>query len=200
MIAPGITLYLARHGETEWNVARRFQGQGDSPLTARGREQARLLGSILAECCKSSSPPRFISSPAGRARHTMEIILHTLGMPADQYTTDERLAEGHVGEWSGLSFDEVQARYKAEWDAREADWWNAAPPGGESYAEMAIRAKSFLAGLKRDTVAVSHGAFGRVLRGLACDMSIEEMGELHSPQDCVHRLCGGTMATLEGAE
>jgi len=197
LIAPGITLYLVRNGETEWNIERRFQGRGDSPLTQRGREQARLLGSILAEL-GTSSLPRFVASPSGRARHTMEIILETIGRPKHEYEIDDRIVELHVGEWCGLSFDEVQARYKAEWDAREADWWNIAPPGGESYAQMEARLKSWLTDLDRDTFAVSHGASGRLLRGLACGMSIAEMGELHSPQDCVYRLRDGTMATLEG--
>src|SRR4051812_27470632 len=87
-------IYLARHGETEFNVQRRWQGsRNDSPLTARGRAQARDTGLVLRDLIDIDAPPRFVASPQPRARATMEIVLATLGLPETGFETDERLVE-----------------------------------------------------------------------------------------------------------
>ena len=101
-LRPGLTLYFARHGETVANVERRFQGHNDTPMTEHGRMQARMLAAILVEVLAGQSTPRFVSSPLPRARATMEIILDALGQPRN-YTTDPRLMEIDLGDWSGLT-------------------------------------------------------------------------------------------------
>src|SRR3954471_18635626 len=84
-------IYLARHGETEFNVLRRWQGsRNDSPLTERGRLQARDTGLVLRDLIDLEAPPRFVASPQPRARATMEIALETLGLPKAGYTVDAR--------------------------------------------------------------------------------------------------------------
>ena len=63
------TIYLVRHGETEWNRARRYQGWSDSPLTVRGLAQAEAIGKKLCGISEAASA-EIVSSPIGRARHT----------------------------------------------------------------------------------------------------------------------------------
>ncbi|MEO1249511.1 MAG: histidine phosphatase family protein, partial [Pseudomonadota bacterium] len=101
-------IYFVRHGETEWNVIGRFQGQHDSHLTERGREQAHAVGQILAREIDDIAPVDFVSSPLGRTLETARIALAHIGATPRH---DPRLAEISVGRWTGMTFDEVCAEY-----------------------------------------------------------------------------------------
>ena len=198
MIAPGITLYLLRHGETEWNTQRRFQGsKNDSPLTQRGIAQARAVAALLAECVRGD--PQFVSSPAPRAQRTTEIILDALSRTGE-YEIEPRINELDLGEWSGLTREEAQTNFPEVWKARNADRWNVPVPKGESYAMVAERAKDWLGHLSRDTVAVSHGGFGRIVRGLYGGLDANGIAALDEPQDCVFRLADGSLAMFGPAK
>ncbi len=136
-LKPGVTLYLARHGETEANCEKLFSGRKNTPLTERGREQARAIGLALEREVGMAPGLAFVSSPLERARVTMEIARETLGLPREGYTTDARIEEINLGEWDQLTDDEARARNPALFDARTADKWNVHVPGGENYAEVA---------------------------------------------------------------
>lgn len=95
------TLLLVRHGETDWNAERRWQGHADIPLNARGREQAAELAAQLA-----GKPIEAIySSDLSRARDTAEIVGGHLGIPV---VTDPDLREVDVGPIEGLTAEESQ--------------------------------------------------------------------------------------------
>jgi probable phosphoglycerate mutase len=196
-LKPGVTLYFARHGETQANVERRFQGRNDTPLTEHGRMQARMLAAILAELLAGQPTPRFVSSPLPRARTTMEIILDALGLPR-VYDTDPRLMEINLGDWSGLTDEEAQARDPAMWEKRVADKWNVSVPGGgENYAMVAERLSEWVRELDRNTAAISHGAATRILRGLLLGLGWQEMSALDERQDCVFRYRDGVLTRHE---
>jgi probable phosphoglycerate mutase len=196
-LKPGVTLYFSRHGETIANVERRFQGRNDTPLTEHGLIQARMLAAILAPCLAGGETPHFVCSPLPRARKTMDIILDTLGLPRI-YDTDERLMEIDLGAWSGLTDDEARALDPQMWERRIHDKWNVrVPGGGENYAMVAQRLKAWAAELDSDTVAISHGAATRILRGLFLGLSWEEMSALDERQDCVFRYGDGKLTRLE---
>jgi broad specificity phosphatase PhoE len=102
-IKPGVVLYFCRHGETQANVEKRFQGLGtDTPLTLKGRKQSRSLALLVRRDRPDLTPLSFRSSPLRRACVTMEIVLATLGLPIDQFSTDSRLQEINLGLWDGL--------------------------------------------------------------------------------------------------
>ena len=162
----GITLYLARHGETEANVALRFSGKLDTPLTTRGMGQARAVGDILKREVGMQPPLAFIASPLARARATMEIVLAVLGMNQSDYMLDPRIQEIDLGDWDQLTRAEARALNPALFDAREADKWNVCVPNGENHAQVAARATAWVQSLTGDTFAVSHGALTGILRGL----------------------------------
>lgn len=188
-LKPGLTLYFARHGETEANVQGRFQGHTiDTPLTQRGLQQARDIGAILRRETEPAELAR-VSSPLRRARTTMEIVLGVCGLPRDAYTTDGRIIEIDLGAWDGLTKAEARAIDPEAYDSREADKWNVRSlDSRENYSDVAKRAESWLHDLKTDTFAVSHGAFTRVLRGLFQGFSWKQMSDLDEPQGCVFRV------------
>jgi uncharacterized phosphatase len=98
-------LYLVRHGETDWNAARRIQGRTDIPLNETGREQAHRAGALLARRRWNA----IYASPLGRAHETATIIGEHLGM--HEVTHLEALIERNYGEAEGMGFDEIEARY-----------------------------------------------------------------------------------------
>src|SRR5258705_6810832 len=113
----GLTLYFCRHGETEANVERRFQGHGlDTPLTPRGHKDAKRVAKILKCHVKQVARLKYVSSPLQRARTTMEIVRSHLDLPPSEYSTDQRLREINLGIWDGLTHEEARALNPALFD------------------------------------------------------------------------------------
>ena len=191
------TLYIARHGETQANIEHRFSGKKDTPLTARGLEQAHQIGAILRRELGVKPALGFVASPLQRARTTMAIVRGELDLPPDDFSTDVRLQEIDLGEWDQLTDDEARARDPAMFAARGNDKWHVKVPGGENYADVAARAESWLGSLSGDTFAISHGAFIRILRGMVLGLDWKAMSALDEPQGCVYRLSGQTVTRLD---
>lgn len=164
---PAPTVYFIRHGQTEWNAAGRFQGAQDIPLNALGETQAVRSGELLADILKDDArdPARlpFVSSPLGRARGTMERVRGALGMATHGYALDDRLREIGYGHWEGSTLTQMEQSHPELFATRQADKWGVPPPGGESYASVAIRVRDWYDSLLQDTVAVSHGGTCRAL-------------------------------------
>lgn len=196
----GVELYFSRHGETEANVEHRFSGKLDTPLTPNGRAQAQRIGEILLEALGPQPKLHFVSSPLQRARTTMEIIRGVLELPREGYAIDERITEIDLGLWDELTDAQARALDPAAFDARMADKWNVhVPGGGENYREVAARAESWIADLREDTFAVSHGAFTRILRGLFAGLGWKAMSDLDEPQGCVFRVMDDKVSRLDVA-
>ncbi|MCS6710821.1 histidine phosphatase family protein [Brachybacterium sp. EF45031] len=107
-------LILARHGQTDHNVARRLQGQIDIPLNARGREQAVALGRSLA----AAPPDLIITSPLGRAQETAQAVGDATGAPVQ---VDAAFLERGFGQWEGLTYDEIDQRWPEEYASWRED-------------------------------------------------------------------------------
>lgn len=182
-------LYLVRHGETDWNAERRYQGQMDIPLNARGRQQAMRNGEVLArhlsEHGYDPSGLVFVSSPLGRARETMELLRAGLGLPAKGYLVDDRLKEASYGVWEGLTVPEIEARDPTAFSRRQADPGGFAPAGGESYDALGARVRPIVEALHRDTLIVAHGGVMKVVRGMLEVLTPAQVLSLDAPQDQV---------------
>ncbi|MCG5465563.1 bifunctional RNase H/acid phosphatase [Micromonospora sp. MED01] len=149
-------LILVRHGETAYTEQRRYSGRGDVPLSERGRAQARATGVRVAELAPSVAA--VLSSPLSRCTATAASIAGALGdVPV---RTEDDLIECDFGQWEGHTFAEVREQWPGEMDA-----WLAspriAPPGGESFTQVAERAHRVISGLLtaypgETVVAVSH--------------------------------------------
>ena len=197
-LGAGLTLYFCRHGETEGNLKKMYQGQSvDSPLTPKGIEQARTIARILDRDVPSIRDYAFVCSPIGRARETNEIVRESLGLPRDGYAVDDRLQEMNHGIWEGHPRNDARTLDPAAYDARLRDKWNVPIPGGESYLDVAKRAQSWICDLSVDTFSVSHGAFIKILRGLFAGLDWRETSALDEPQGVLFRLRGSAIERLE---
>jgi glucosyl-3-phosphoglycerate phosphatase len=145
-----VTLVLWRHGQTTYNVERRFQGQSDVPLNEVGRQQAADAARYLA----ALRPSALYSSDLSRAAATAGALARLTGLPVQ---LDKDLRERGGGCWEGLTEAEIRERFPAE----RVTW---SPPDGEPAAAVADRASAALTRIADSlsggsmAVVVSHGA------------------------------------------
>jgi probable phosphoglycerate mutase len=185
-------IYLIRHGETEWNKERRFQGNMDSPLTDLGRSQAASSARILARALKGKrSALTFQTSPLGRARKTATIIQEQceLCIPV----IEQRLREKSMGSWDGLTHEEVKER----WPEHQHNWKMREAPDGETYDLCCERISNWLDEQSGVVVAVSHGVTSRVLRGHYLGLPREDAMQLPVPHGVVWRFYRGNVDLLD---
>jgi probable phosphoglycerate mutase len=183
MIRTGITVHFIRHGQTDWNAARRYQGQRDIPLNDTGRAQARRNGETLIGLRPEVAAADFISSPLGRARETMEIVRAAMRLEPSAYRIEDAIKEIHYGHWEGVLADDIPARDPDGLALRRRDPFRWRPEGGESYHDLAERTGRWLESLERDAVVTSHGGVGRTLQGLVLGLAPDEVLRLEAPQD-----------------
>jgi len=129
------SLYLIRHGQTDWNIERRWQGQSDVPLNATGRQQAARLATELVTVNFSA----IYSSDLSRAYETALALSRLNRLPIQR---EPRLREIHQGEWQGLREIDIQARYGNAFQERKQQPLHIAPPGGETVAQVRDRVVS----------------------------------------------------------
>jgi probable phosphoglycerate mutase len=188
-----ITIYFVRHGETDWNAARRYQGQRDPPMNERGRAQARRNGETLRGFLPEIGQADFVASPLVRARDTMAILRASLGLPLDGYRIDNRLIELNYGHWEGQLQADLATLDPQGLARRAVDPFRWRPDGGESYADLLVRTVDWLDGVEQDTVVAGHGGVGRAMRAHLLGLDVETIPELESPQDRVLVLKQGAM-------
>ncbi|MDQ8731996.1 histidine phosphatase family protein [Bradyrhizobium sp. LHD-71] len=190
-------IYYVRHGETAWNAEGRFQGSRDIPLNARGRVQAEAAGGILRDLIvRDAREPQhfgYVSSPLSRARVTMDLLRGALGLPANSYKVEHRLREIGWGVWEGLTVPEMEAHDPVAFAARHKDRWGTTAPGGETYAEVAVRMRAWLSELTSDTVAVAHGGTMRALMVATGVATALEAVEAQVEQGVVYVFAGGRL-------
>jgi probable phosphoglycerate mutase len=146
-------LFLVRHGETDWNLAGRWQGQTDVPLNEAGRAQARALAGRM----RALGIVTVAASDLERARTTAEIVAAELGL--EVRAVDHRLREQSFGAFEGLTARECAERFPQAWARHVADP-RSTPPGGEPGAEVLARvvpALKDVAALGAPALVVMHG-------------------------------------------
>lgn len=148
-------LVLIRHGQSTWNQEHRIQGQLDPPLSEQGRRQATLLAARLA----GRRFAGFYASDLKRALETAEIVGEVIGLAPTPLAS---LREVFLGEWEGLTSEEIAQRYPEAWArwVEEPDW--DVVPGGESQAAFDVRVAAAVDDITRrhahgDVLAVTHG-------------------------------------------
>ncbi|MDQ3122001.1 MAG: histidine phosphatase family protein [Actinomycetota bacterium] len=169
------TIVLVRHGETDWNRDRRFQGQADIVLNETGRAQVRALAAELVRETFSI----VYTSPLRRAAESAEILAAALEL---EVRPCDALMEIHVGSWSGLTVPEVATQFPdghRRWLDSRAGWED-----GETYDELGMRVVEGLrrigaAHLDAHVLAMTHGgpirAILAAIRGLSFEASRDEI-------------------------
>ena len=151
------SLFVARHGETEWNRVGRWQGNTDIPLSDVGRAQARALGERL----RGLGIAQVHASHLERARETAEIVARLLSVPT--FAVDERLRERGFGCFEGLTRAECAERHPVAWEQYLADR-RSTPPDAEPQHAVEARVVAALTDIARlpvradeATLVISHG-------------------------------------------
>ncbi|HYI41840.1 MAG TPA: histidine phosphatase family protein [Allosphingosinicella sp.] len=161
--------FIARHGETVFNAARRMQGEvAHTPLTRAGFRHAEEIGEALLALLGPAPELGLWASPTGRALQTLAIAAEHLRLDWHEASTDERLSEMDMGEWGGRFYAEIARAHGGFVDRRTA-LFSARPPGGEWFDDIALRLRAWIeetAGEEGDRLIVMHGISSRVLRGL----------------------------------
>jgi probable phosphoglycerate mutase len=180
-----VEFFLARHGQTEWNVRGRRQGQLDSPLTPDGVAQAHHIGELLADQRIDS----VFASPLGRALTTATICATRLRVPVITMPT---LAEIDHGAWAGLTDPQIAEEYPEQYGHRNTDKYHFQFPGGESYANADQRALAALVAIAdrhvRRPLVVSHEMIGRLLRRHLLGLTPSEALAWNHPHGVVFRI------------
>lgn len=158
--------FIARHGETVFNAARRLQGELlHTPLTRAGFVQAEEMGLALRKSLGARPRLTLWASPTGRALQTLAVIAEHLELDWHGATTDPRLREIGVGSWDGRYYADVIA----EFGPVMVDGHLRSAPDGETYPEIAERMRDWLADTANDEgdrLVIMHGVSSRVLRGV----------------------------------
>ena len=155
-------LYIARHGETQWNVENRVSGRTDIPLTETGLKQAQLL----AKNAIGKGIEVILASPLLRARQTAQAVSDAIGVSVE---IDERLIELDFGKFEGGPRSDPEFQYtRAQFPTRY--------PGGESAFQLCHRVYSCLEEVKRrydgkTVLLVCHGGVCRMVRSYFMDLS-----------------------------
>ncbi len=166
-------LLLIRHGETDWNNDGRIQGHTDTPLNARGIEQAGKLAIRIA----SENPEIIYSSPLARARMTAEIV----GNKCNLFPSfDDRLKEKGLGEMEGMTAADFKQRYPELYERWHTSHEHVALPGEETPLALQHRIQTLLDELRAkhpgDTrvAVVSHGGTIGMLIGMVIGLDIKK--------------------------
>jgi glucosyl-3-phosphoglycerate phosphatase len=174
--------FIARHGETVFNLAMRMQGdQPHTPLTRAGFAQAEAMGVALRDMLGPRPKLTLWSSSAGRALQTLAIIAEHLELDWHQARTDDRLVEIGMGSWSGRYYADLEREVGPFLDA-EHRLYLRPPPGGEWYDAIAARVSGWLADTDADPgdrLVIMHGMSSRILRGVVT--GVDAMPQFDAP-------------------
>ncbi len=168
-------LYLTRHGETDWNLQNKIQGQTDILLNEKGRDQARELGKRLREGYEIRS---IYTSRQKRARETAEVIGQAIRVTP---VVKEGLEEISLGRWEGYTWSQVREQFPEEYQAWYRNRRYQVPPEGESYQQLLDRLLPALSDIfvehEDNVLAVAHSAVIMTLLSYMNDTPFEEMAK-----------------------
>jgi alpha-ribazole phosphatase len=162
------TLWLIRHGETQWNVTRRFQGSADEPLNTNGEQQACALVSRL-------STMKFDAIYASDMLRVQQTAKHALNGDVSRIQYDARLRELRFGTWEGLTWDEIKTQYPDDlnlWLENRSE----TPHGGDKLVDVVQRLNDFLQEIRtthenaENILIFAHGGILAILITLLIDV------------------------------
>lgn len=171
-------IYITRHGQTEWNLINKIQGHLDSPLTAKGRADAKKLGLRL----KNKNIDLAYSSDLKRAIDTAEIILGS----REKVIPLKALREISVGKWEGMLYEDIEKTYPEKFKAYKTNPDAYEPtPGGETFKDFEKRVRDFVEDLKAEDhesiLIVTHGLTYMMLLNIFEGKDLKEISKRKLP-------------------
>ena len=170
-------IWFVRHGETEWNRTKRYQGHSDIPLNETGRRQAQETAALLA-----NEPLMAVyASDLSRAVETAEAVAQPHGLQVQQ---NSALRELHFGLWEGLRYEQIMEKWADELSLMYEDPERGRAPEGEGFSDLAKRAWPALQAIREahqeeEAIAVvAHGGTIRVLLCLLQEKSLQQLWDV----------------------
>jgi probable phosphoglycerate mutase len=192
-----VEIFLLRHGETEWNLDGRLQGQLDSPLTDLGRRQAQQLADLLANTFGETDLPPIQASPLGRAQQTANLIRGRFATTL--HLVEPRLTEVSFGDWEGLTFDDIENDWADLIDSYDDLDWLFEAPNGEGYEQAVARADSWLQSQSGRLIAISHGLTAQLICSLYLGLSRADVAAFTVEHGVIYHLHDGKIDTIRSS-
>ena len=179
-----ISIYIARHGETTWNVEGKIQGRSDPDLSPKGYAQS--LG--LLEQLKERPLSAIYASTLKRSVLTAEPIANHLGLPIMKQPELDEIAFGILEGKLLFKFDE---ELKSEWERFKDHRFTYHIPGGENYTDVSSRVKPFIERTLRnhegqEVLIVGHRVVNRLLIGMLLEYPLEWVLKIEQTNDCIY--------------
>ncbi len=177
-------LYLVRHGQVEGHETKRYNGQGNVPLTTLGKEQSARV----RDCLNGVSLDAVYSSDLERSYHCAQLIAATNSLDV---VVNKALRELNIGDWEGRTWAELQETYPEDWQARLHNLVNFRVPGGESLQDAAERIRPVIKELvekhRGGTVAlVAHGGVNRIVLLDAIGTTLDRAFSIEQDYGCLN--------------
>lgn len=178
-------IYLIRHMETVWNEEQKYIGVTDLPLSKNGFKNAHLL----AQAFKDKPVKKVFSSQMLRAKQTASILAQQFNCPV---VVQPLLNEINFGEWEGLTFNEIEAKYYQLSKVWLTNPFSIQIPGGESWASFTGRVKSGWEKVKKaslnETVVVTHAGCIKLILALELGLGLEKGWQIKQDKGAVNIL------------
>ena len=179
-----INIYIARHGETTWNVEGRIQGRSDPGLSPRGQQQSVAL----LEQLKNRSLTTIYTSSLQRSILTAQPVANHFGLPICKSSERDEIAFGIVEGRNLYRFDEMT---KSEWEKFKDDRFNYRIPGAENYTDVANRVRPFVERILEDhqgqeVLVIGHRVVNRLLIGMFLEFPLEWVLKIEQTHDCLY--------------
>lgn len=179
-------IYLVRHGQVEGHEEKRYNGQGDVSLTPKGQAQYGMLSMRL----QKKSIAAVYSSDLKRCVEGAQLLASGHGVEPQ---LREELRELHIGDWEGMTWQELQQQYPDQWQARLDDIVSYRVPGGESLADLAARVKPAIEKIVSEhpgdeLIVVGHGGVNRVILLEAIGAPLERLFHIEQDFGCLNAI------------
>ena len=176
-------IYLLRHGETEYGKEKRYLGHTDVKLSKEGKEQAKYLANVFSN--NKIIIDNIFSSDLARCKDTINIVL-----PDKKATFLEQLREINMGDWDGLTFDEVKNKYAEDYKKRGENIAEFNPKNGESFNQCKDRAidvfQNIINSTEGNIVICSHSGFIRTLLCSIMNKDLADMFNIKQTYGCIN--------------
>ena len=181
---PLIKIYIARHGETTWNVEGRIQGRSDPGLSPKGYAQSLALLDQLKEQPISA----VYTSTLQRSILTAQPIAKCLGLPLQEQPELDEIAFGIM---EGKQVSDMHGEMRAEWERFREDRFTYRIPGGENYTDVANRIRPLMEKIlqiheNQEILIVGHRVANRVLIGMLLECPLDKCLKIDQPNECLY--------------